>query len=176
MKLTAPIYLPIFATSLIVGLGLAHAAKINDLSGQWKAAETKAETEQRHKAIDKAADSFPGFARGKAKDRLRKATSPVDTLDLRVEGKRVRLTAKGQTLEVEIGAPPKVVKREDDKNAKVSALEKGDKLVIKTEGEKGLRTATYALAPDGKLHVKVRMSGGRLKDPLIYSQSYVRAK
>lgn len=143
------------------------------LGGKWRAAETAQEAAQRKKAIEETVSEVPSFFRSKARKRLQEKTRPPAWLDISVDRSTLRLKAKSGDLELELGGAPKVVAH-GGKRGKVSAKRANGQLVIKLEGEQGRRTTTYSMTKAGRLRLKVRMEGSRLKKPLVYEQTFVR--
>lgn len=172
---TGPTAAALFAVVAAAGdISVARAADLSDLNGSWQAAETKEEGKARASAINAVANSAPFFARGKVKDQLKKRTEPAKRLGIKVlTGNRVRLElAGGQALELELDGAPQVVERRGQK-AKVTAREAGGALIVRTEGEKGHRVATYRRGAGKYMHLSVEMAGGKLKKPLTYSQTFL---
>lgn len=163
----------VLTAALVFPSGVAQAAQLAELDGQWQAAETADEAAERQKAIKQAASSFPPMARGKAKNRLNERTAPAPNLEIAVDGKRVHLIRDGRALELELGAEPKVVEQ-DGKQVQISAIEEGGHLVVQSQSEDGNRTATYRTVDTGHMRLEVRINGGRLKSPLVYAQTYSR--
>lgn len=151
----------------------AWAEDLSALHGEWAPAETDAEKTKRAAAIEKAAEAFPGFVRGRAKGALMEKTGATDSFSVAVDGAKLTLTRRGRSTELVIGGAPQTIEAEG-KKGKMSAREVGGQLVMKVESPKGVRVTTYELLDSKRLRLKVRMSGGRLKTPLEYAQSYRR--
>lgn len=161
------------SASVDLSSSVAQATEPNGLSGQWRAAETETEAASRAAAIEKAARSFPVMARKTAKSRLAEQTKPTRRLEIQISGDQLVLTREARRIELKLGGAPVSVER-DGKKTTVRAVLEGESLVVRTKGEAGSRTATYRLIDDGHLKLMIRMSGGRLKNPLQFEQTYAR--
>ena len=142
--------------------------------GVWRHAPGPEETRRRQASIEAATEDLSIFMRGKARDRLDERTTPPRVLQLQVRDDRVELSRDGKSVSLRVGAKPVTVERNGQRAILSVRLDRAQ-LVLHSKGERGERTTTYALSPDGRgLTMSVRMTSERLGAPLEYRSTYRR--
>jgi hypothetical protein len=112
--------------------------------------------------------------RGRARERLREATTPVQDLNVHDEGDRVTVAMRGHRITLTTDGSPKPVSGEHGAGT-IYARRQDGQLVVTARGESGARTTVYRLSDDGRrLILDVRMAGETLPEPLRYQVTYIR--
>ncbi len=144
------------------------------LGGDWVYAGGSAEQAQRERALDQAAQGFPGPFRAQARRRLEQQFTPAPSLDIAVRGDRVELRGARGTLALTVGGPATTVAGPNGRG-EAQATREGGHLVITLRGERGTRKTTYRLASGGeRLVLAIEVRGQRRETPLRYEATYRR--
>jgi hypothetical protein len=142
------------------------------LAGDWRAAETAEEKEQRLQAINEATDGMGRLKRGKARSRLEERTSPPPSLMLEFENSTVTIGNPDRRIELELGGAPIEVSESEEKMRMSAKMEDG-RLVLIVLGGTSERTTTYR-AVEKNLSVEVIMTSDKLTAPVKYVTTYTR--
>ncbi|MEM9729341.1 MAG: hypothetical protein AAF997_12195 [Myxococcota bacterium] len=155
-------------------LSTSPARAQDALTGTWKLAASGTETAQRLAAIEASTQDLPSFMRSRIKERLGDKTTPPSELRIRVKGDEVELSGRGQTLRLTVGGAAVPLEMEG-RRASAQATRKNGNLVVKLQGDNGVRTTTYRLSKDGQgLVLDVEFNAQRLSTPVRYQSTYKR--
>ena len=157
-----------------IGLPPAEvAAQEATFTGTWYHQRGAAER-TRHEAIDRATEDTGALVRGRARERLREATTPASELTVTEEGNRVTIAARGRRVTLTTDGSPIAVSDERGSGV-MQAHRKNGQLVVTVRAGSGVRTTVYRLFDDGRrLNLDVQMTAERLPEPLRYSATYIR--
>lgn len=143
-------------------------------NGVWVHAGDSKEEKERREAIEATTTGMSLFVRGTARKRLTERTTPAPELELRVAGDLLQLSRGDHKVSLRLDAKPVTIER-DGRRGKMSARFDGERIIVVSEGENGMRATTYTLSPDRqRLTLSVRMSGERLPEPLSFQATYRR--
>ena len=169
--------LSFFLFGLVINgaLSASEARAQDGLTGSWKLAATSTETAQRRAAVETSTQDLPAFMRSRARERLEERTTPPPKLRITVTGNQVELSGRGQTLRLTVGGPAVPVESESRRGS-ARATRRNGNLVVKMEGDNGVRTTTYRLSKDGQsLVLDVDFNAERLSKPVRYHATYKRS-
>jgi hypothetical protein len=142
------------------------------LAGGWRAAETKAEKEQRLKAIDEVTKDMGRMKRGKARSRIAESTSPPPSLTIEFADSTVAIALGDHRLELVLGGSPIEIKG-DGGTSRMSAKMEGERLVVLSLSDRADLTVAYK-ADKSRLSREVTMTNEKLSGPLTYIATYAR--
>ena len=146
----------------------------DNLSGKWVVKESEGERKTRVQQIDRVTNSLSVFVRGKAKKRLRTATTPSRNVEIINHGDQVRLrTSQGQVTAKTDGSTTRVKTAQGEGD--ISARWDKDKLIVNMRASNGKRTTVYQPSKDGRsMTVHVQLENQSLPEPMRYRVTYVR--
>jgi hypothetical protein len=132
------------------------------------------EAELRRNEIESVTKDLPSFIRAKARKSLDERTTPPREFKIEVEGDRIKLFQDENTVSLRLDSGPVMVER-NGKRGELSVHFDDERIVMKSEGEKGMSVTIYELSPDRKrLTMSVNMTGARLSEPLNFKTTYMR--
>ena len=144
------------------------------LSGKWIAKESTDQRKTRMQEIERVTKSLGFLVQGKAKERLRKATTPSRDIKIVNGGDQVSIdTSQGRVAAKTDGSTTNV--KSSQGSGKVQAVWQQDKLVVTMQASNGTRTTTYQPSKDGRtMTLHIQLTSQSLPEPLRYQVTYVR--
>ncbi|MEO1480950.1 MAG: hypothetical protein AAFU77_02510 [Myxococcota bacterium] len=160
--------------SIILLSMTASAADAPAWGGAWSLSDGKKGDAAREKAIEDATADMGAFKRRTARSRLGDMLAPPKQLTLKLNGSEVEITRNGKTMKIPADGSSKTV-QSDNGSATASAENKGDRLVVKVDGERGKRQTIYE-RKGSTLMMTVVLNAKLLSKPLRVSSIYTASK